>query len=81
MFHSKIKEDESFGKCLSITYQSCISAGSPEDEAYHCFLRGLDSNYDGVCDSLDTIDLDWFNKILEEVIQPPWWVQICTYCG
>ena len=74
MFHTKIKEDESFDSFrtrLLTVYRSCIKAGFPEDKAYliRYYICRLYSNYDNVCDLLDTNSLDWYSKTLDEVVQ------------
>ena len=59
------------GKRLRTTYRSCIEAGFPANKAYsiRSYVRGIDSNYNNVSDLLDTNALDWFSKILDEIIQ------------
>ena len=68
-----IRPDESFdsfAKHLRLMYETCTRSGIPYDEGFliHCFINGLDSNFDQTRELLDCVVLQWYELTLHDVL-------------
>lgn len=62
---------EQFGKRLCTLYTTCLQNGYHNEPQFlpHCFLNGLDTNFDTTRDMIQHGSLDWSHYTLDQCIQ------------